>query len=258
MPTALPPHQPDVSLGIHPEHGIVATTPTQRPAASWMLERLDFHPVPGHPTLFMLKNQARDGHTRAAQAIATLRMVGYEVNANVILDPDLTSPHPVTSAHTTPPRPAVGPDVAFAEHPWLGVIAATSDTANATDHAKPILEANGWQHDQEADVYILPPGVDRRTVLDRVAQAVTTMQHTNDLQVALQPALAHTVAARATSMTHAYAQVNDFPTRKFAVGDAARTTSPALAAQPPTPAALPAAPAAAPPANPRIGFAHSR
>ncbi|TQF02010.1 hypothetical protein E6W39_06615 [Kitasatospora acidiphila] len=240
MLTDFPPYQPHVNLGIHPDYGIIATTPTRLPAASWMLERLDFHPVPDHPTMFALNDQAHDGHTRTEQAIATLRMVGYEVNADAFLYPgEVGAPfYEMVPDRTALLPPVVAPDVAFAEHPWLGVIAATADTPNAVEHGKPILEANGWRHDAEADIYVLPTEVDRRTSLDRVAQAVTTMHRSDDLHVALQPALAEGVASRTASTTHGFRPVDQFPTRKFTVGDAARATSPALASRPPA-AAVP-------------------
>jgi hypothetical protein len=221
------------------------------PAASWMLDRLDFRPVSDGATLFALDDQARDGRTRTEQAIATLRMAGYEVDAEAFVHQAVPDP-------TGPLRPVVEPDVAFAEHPWLGIVAATTDTPAAATHGKPVLEANGWRYEEGSDIYVLPIAVDRRTALDRLAQAVTTMHHNDDLRVTLQYALAEAVAVRTTSTARGLAPVDQLPVRTFALDTAARATSPALAGRPPSAASPPAAPAAASLADPRVAAARTR
>ncbi|KND38332.1 hypothetical protein [Streptomyces acidiscabies] len=249
---------PDVAVGRHPEHGIVATNPKQLAASAWMLERLDFRPVPGSPTLYALADQHRDGPERATRAVALLRNADYRVDADAAFDPSLV-------ARPAPPRdqpPHVEPDVAFGEHPQLGIVAATADGANAAVWGGQILEHHGWRHDPRLDIYTLPAATDRGEALGKVAQA-TVMLHRADLQVAVQPHLADAVAERRAPAPTAVARHEpnqNFTTRRMPVSAAALAASPARAGvpgKPPVPA--PAGPAAAAnPVDPRIAFSRNR
>nr|BFD94083.1 hypothetical protein KitaXyl93_54430 [Kitasatospora sp. Xyl93] len=248
-----PSHLPEVAIGRHPEHGIVAALPTQSAAAEWMLERLDFRRIPSHPNLFTLTDQQREADQRAAWAAKLLTGAGYRVDTDMSLVPANTIEAPRVLAHPgvdepeSHRQPAPEPDIAFAEHPRLGIVAATADTVNAVERGGEILEAHGWQFNHPLDVYTLPSTVGRGESLERLASATTAMHGAGDLRVAVQPQLAADVAAhRAT--TH-----QAFTTRKFRVDEAV------LAAAPSRPRAT-AAPAVPPPAavDPRIAFARAR
>ncbi|MET8412041.1 hypothetical protein ABZV34_28730 [Streptomyces sp. NPDC005195] len=256
MPTPEHDPLPDLAVGRHPDFGIVASNPKQLAASAWMLRGFDFHPVPDHPNLYALANQQRDGQGRATRAVALLRKAGYRVDVDAALGPSPASgPAP---ARDRPPR--VEPDVAFAEHPQLGVVAATADGSSALG-GRLILEEHGWRHNPSLDIYTLPITTDRSEALDKVAAATLAM-HRADLQVAVQPLLAQDVAAHrsptpTTAARHEHSQ--DFTTHKFPISAAALAASPALAGLPSkAPVAAPTAGAAARPVDPRIAFSRNR
>ncbi|MGW2613305.1 hypothetical protein [Streptomyces sp. NPDC001500] len=257
MPTPEHDPLPDIVVGRHPGFGIVAANPKQLAASTWMLKGFDFHPVPDHPNLYALANQQRDGRGRTTRAVALLRKAGYRVDVDAAFDPSLTSgPAP---ARDRPPR--VEPDVAFAEHPRLGVIAATADGSSALGGPL-ILEEHGWRHNPGLDIYTLPTTTDRSEALDKVATATLAM-HRADLQVAMQPLLAQDIAARrspapTTGARHQRSQ--GFTTRKFPISAAALAASPTRAGLPgKAPVAAPAASGpAARPVDPRIAFSRNR
>jgi hypothetical protein len=257
MPTPEHDPLPDVAVGRHPDFGIVAANPKQLAASTWMLKGFDFHPVPDHPNLYALANQQRDGQGRATRAVALLRKAGYRVDVDAAFDPSLASgPAP---ARDRPPR--VEPDVAFAEHPQLGVVAATADGSSALS-GRLILEEHGWRHNPSLDIYTLPITTDRSQALGKVATATLTM-HRADLQVAVQPLLAQDVAGRRSPAPTAAAhheRSQGFTTHKFPVGAAALAASPARAGLPgKAPVATPAAASpAARPVDPRITFSRNR
>jgi hypothetical protein len=254
MPTPDHDSLPDVAVGRHPDYGIVASNPQQLAASTWMLNGLSFHPVPGHSTLYALADQQRNGQDRATRAVALLRMAGYRVDADAAFDP---SP---ASERDRPP--CLEPDVAFAEHPQLGIIAATADTMGAVEHGGAILESHGWRFNFDLDVYALPVLTDRNRALGKVAAATLSM-HRSDLQVAVQPRLARDVAAlrRPAPPTAADLERSEGftnPRPRFIV--AALAASPARAGRPgKAPVADPAISAAAErPADPRIAFSRNR
>ncbi|MFI5801114.1 hypothetical protein [Streptomyces sp. NPDC051677] len=256
MPTPEHDPLPDVIVGRHPDFGIVAANPKQLTASAWMLKRFDFHPVPDHPTLYALANQQRDGHGRATRAVALLRKAGYRVDVDAAFDPSPAS-GPSPARH----RPlCVEPGVAFAEHPQLGVVAATADGSSALG-GRLILEEHGWRHNPSLDIYTLPVTTDRSEALGKVATATLAM-HRTDLPVAVQPLLARDVAAR-----HSLAPTTDvrsersqgFTTHKLPISAVAISTSPARAGlRGKAPAAAPAAGPEARPVDPRIAFSHNR
>ncbi|MGW7728159.1 hypothetical protein [Streptomyces canus] len=248
---------PDVAVGRHPDFGIVAANPKQLAASTWMLKGFDFHPIPDHHDLYALANQQRDGQGRATRSVALLRKAGYRVEVDAAFDPSLASgPAP---AHDRPPR--VELDVAFAEHPQLGVVAATADGSSALGGPL-ILEEHGWRHIPSLDIYTLPITTDHSEALGKVAAATLAM-HRSDLQVAVHPLLAHDVAARrspapTTAARHQRGQ--GFTTHKLPMSAAALAASPARAGLPgKAPAATPAASGpAARPVDPRIAFSRNR
>ncbi|MCX5314764.1 hypothetical protein [Streptomyces sp. NBC_00154] len=247
---------PDVAIGSHPDYGIVAANPKQLAATTWMLEGFGFRPVPDQPTLYALADQQRDGQGRVSRAVALLRRAGYQVDVDAAFDPSLASG--ATPARDRPSR--IDPEVAFAEHPQLGIVAATSDHSSALG-GRLILEEHGWRHNPALDIYTLPITIDRGEALGRVSNATLSM-HRSDLQVAVQPLLAQDVAARrppahATTARHERSQ--GFTTQ-FPISAAALVASPARAGLPDkAPDAAPAAPApAARPIDPRIAFSLNR
>ncbi|WP_371659506.1 hypothetical protein [Streptomyces sp. NBC_00280] len=255
MPTPEHDPLPDIAVGRHPDFGIVASSPKQLTAKSWMLKGFDFHPVPDHPNLYALANQQRDGQDRATRAVALLRKAGYRVDVDATFDPSLASgPAP---ARDRPPR--VQPDVAFAEHPQLGVVAATADGASLGGQ---LLEEHGWRHDASLDIYTLPITTDRGQALGKVATATLAM-HRADLQVAVQPLLAQDIAGRrslAPTAAARHERSGGFATHKFPFNTAALAASPARAGLPgKAPVFAPAASSpAVRPVVPRITFSHNR
>ncbi|MEU3792971.1 hypothetical protein AB0F07_24730 [Streptomyces fructofermentans] len=186
MPTTEHDPLPDIAVGRHPDFGIVASNPKQLAASTWMLKGFDFHPVSDHPNLYALANQQRDGQGRATRAVGLLRKAGYRVDADAAFDPSPASSP--AAARDRPPR--VEPNVAFAEHPQLGVVAATAD---GTSLGGQLLEEHGWRHNSSLDIYTLPITTDRSEALGKVATATLAM-HRVALQVAVQPLLAQDVA----------------------------------------------------------------
>ncbi|MFI6948207.1 hypothetical protein [Streptomyces sp. NPDC050422] len=181
---------PDIAVGRHPDYGIVATSPKHLAASTWMMKVLDFHPVPDQPTLYALANQLQDGQGRATRAVTLLRSAGYEVDVDPAFDPSLASG--ATPARDRPP--CVGPDVAFADLPQLGIVAATGPQSSELE-GHLILEEHGWRQDSRLGIYTLPTSVDRGEALEKVARATVSM-HRSDLQVAVQPRLCTDVTAR--------------------------------------------------------------
>lgn len=257
MPT--PEHDllPDIAVGRHPDFGIVASNPKHLAASAWMLRGFDFRPIPDHPNLYALANQLRDGQGRATRAVALLRKAGYRVEADAAFDPPPASePAP---GRNQPPR--VEPDVAFAEHPQLGVVAATADGSSALG-GRLLLEEHGWRHNPSLDIYTLPMPTDRGEALGKVATATLAM-HRADIQVAVQPLLAQDVAARrppapTTAARHERSQ--GFTTHKLPISAAALAARPARAGlSGKAPVAAPTASgSAARPVDPRIAFSRNR
>ncbi|MGA5632522.1 hypothetical protein [Streptomyces lydicamycinicus] len=221
-----------------------------------MLKGFDFHPVPDHPTLYALADQQRDGQGRVSRAVALLRKAGYQVDVDAAFAPSLADE--AAPARDRPPR--IEPDVAFAEHPQLGIVAATDDRSRTLGGR--LLEEHGWQHDPTLDIYTLPITIDRSEALEKVANATVSM-HRSGLQVAAQPSLAQDAATRrrptpATAANHR--RDKGFTARVAPISAAALAASPARAGLPGTaPVASPTTSAAAPrPVDPRIAFSRSR
>ncbi|MBT2491977.1 hypothetical protein J7E96_26305 [Streptomyces sp. ISL-96] len=251
MPTSDQEPLPDVAVGSHPDYGIVAANPKHLAASTWMLERLDFRPVPGEPTLYALADQQRDGQGRAARAVTLLRNAGFRVDTDAVFDPSLA---PVAA----PGRdrvPLGEPDVAFAELPRLGIVAAIDSRASGLTGLA--LVEHGWRHNPHLDIYVLPATTGRDEALGKVAGATLALNRSG-IQVAVQPRLAQDVAARprpapvpATSREHDPGAALGSPTSAAAL--AASPARSGLPGRAPVPA--PAAPAAASrPVDPRIAF----
>ncbi|MET8561299.1 hypothetical protein ABZV75_12170 [Streptomyces flaveolus] len=89
---------PHFAFGDHATYGFVASFTSSMPAhlAHWYLVREQFEPVPDEPGLYRLSEPERDGPRRARQAVHDLRRQGYTVQADIRLDPSLSSgPRPV-------------------------------------------------------------------------------------------------------------------------------------------------------------------
>ncbi|WP_051742640.1 MULTISPECIES: hypothetical protein [Kitasatospora] len=76
----------DVTFGRHPEHGIVAADRTAGANASWMLQRLGFHEIPGRSGLYALADPFHDGVARTAAAVTLMRRAGYRVAGDSAFD----------------------------------------------------------------------------------------------------------------------------------------------------------------------------
>ncbi|MFC8010385.1 hypothetical protein [Streptomyces cinereoruber] len=247
---------PDVAVGRHPDHGIVAANPKNLAASTWMLERLDFGPVPGEPTLYALTDQQRDEQDRATRAVGLLRDAGFRVDADAVFDPSFApGPRPV------PGRVPLGePDVALAEHPRLGIIAAIDDRASGITGLA--LLDHGWRHDPRLDIYTLPATTGRDEALGKVADATLAL-HRSGVQVAVHPHLAQDVVTRnhpATGQAPSHDRVQNATVRPSPISAAAFAVSPALAGLPSKrPVAPPAVSVAAVrPVDPRIAFSRER
>ncbi|MGQ4352888.1 hypothetical protein [Streptomyces drozdowiczii] len=246
---------PDLAFGHHPVYGIVAANPKNLAASTWMLKGFDFHPVPDQPTLYALAHQERDEHGRTSRAVELLRKAGYQVDVDAALDPSL----PSDAAPARDRGPLGEPDVAFAEHPQLGVVAAIDDrTSGLTGLA---LVEYGWRHNAILDVYTLPVATGRDETLGKAAGATLAL-HQSGVQVAVHPRLAQDVATRprpSAATTASPVRGKDTP-RASPVSDAALAASPAragLPGKPPAPA--PVTPSAtARPVDPRTAFSRPR
>jgi len=248
---------PDVAVGRHPDFGIVASNPKHLAASAWMLRGFGFHPIPGHPDLYALADQQHDGRGRATRAVDLLRRANYRVEADAEFDTFPATPEPVPAAASTQ---RIEPDVAFADHPRLGIVAATTDGADAGER---LLEEHGWQPHPSLDIYVLPTATGRDQALSQVAQATAAM-HRADLQVAVQPALARDVTARrlpAPARSAPRERSPDAAARRLpSMSAAALAASPARAGLSDT-APVPASTAPAPvsrPVDPRVAFSHTR
>ncbi|MFE9042492.1 hypothetical protein ACFYOG_16430 [Streptomyces sp. NPDC007818] len=247
----------DVAVGRHPDYGIVAANPKNLPVGTWMLERLDFRPVPGEPTLYALTDQQRDGQGRATRAVELLRNADFRVDADAVFEPALA---PGTGP--APSRVPLGePEVAFAEHPQLGIIAALDDRASGITGIA--LLDHGWRHDPRLDIYTLPASTSRDEALGKVADATLDL-YRSDVRVAVHPRLAQEVANR-----HAAPAPHPSPdldrdqgagAHRSPISAAALASSPAVAGLPgKRPVATPAIPVtAAQPVDPRIAFSRNR
>ncbi|MFD5028241.1 hypothetical protein [Streptomyces sp. NPDC058373] len=126
---------------------------------------------------------------RTTRAVELLRKSGYQVD----VDPAL-APSPTVETGPTPERVPFGaPDVAFAEHPQFGVIAAVDD--RAFGRTVLALVENGWDLHPSLDIYMLPAATDREEALGRVANATVALQGSG-IEVAVHPRLAQDIAAR--------------------------------------------------------------
>ncbi|WP_406336467.1 hypothetical protein OG814_32415 [Streptomyces zaomyceticus] len=256
LPTSAEELLPDVAVGRHPDYGIVAANPKNLAASTWMLERLDFHPVLDKPTLYALADQQRDGQGRATRAVALLRNAGFRVDTDAVFNSSL-----VPDAEPVPSRTALGePDVAFAEHPRLGIVAAIDSRASGLTGLA--LVEHGWRHDPRLDIYTLPAAIGRAEALGKVAGATLAL-HRSGVQVAVQPRLAQDVATRyrlALAPTEFRGRIQSAGMRSSRISAAALAASPALASLPgkaPVPAPATSA-AAARPVDPRIAFSRDR
>ncbi|MFJ3791501.1 hypothetical protein [Kitasatospora sp. NPDC090091] len=251
MPAETPSALPDVAIGRHPDHGIVAALPTQSAAAQWMLERLEFQRIPGHPSLYALTDQQREAPERAAWAIKLLNGAGYRVDADAALAPSAAVEQARARAGAPSPRgqePDPGPDVAFAEHPRLGVVAAVGGHQPLSPAV--FLEVDGWRWNRDLDIYLPPPVTNRAEALDAVARSTLSLRR-GHYQVAMQPELAEAVAANRAPLHQA------FTTHKFRVDEASLAKSPAARPTSTTKAILTAGPPTAA-VDPRVAFARAR
>ncbi|MBV1949174.1 MULTISPECIES: hypothetical protein [unclassified Streptomyces] len=245
---------PDLAFGHHPDYGIVAANPKSLAAGTWMLERLDFHPIPDQRTLYALANQERDGQGRTARAVELLRNSGYRVDVDATLDPAL-APGPTIMRERAPWGE---PDVAFAEHPQLGIIAAIDDRASGLTELA--LVGHGWRHDPSLDIYTLPDTTVRHEALRKVTDTTVAL-HRFGAQIAVQPRLAQDVAARPRpSPSPAISRERGHSTpRTSPFTAAALAASPARAGFPgKAPVPVPAVTAGVRPVDPRIAFSRER
>ncbi|MFJ5875309.1 hypothetical protein ACIQD1_11370 [Streptomyces sp. NPDC093088] len=254
MPTSDQEPLPDVVVGHHPDYGIVAANPNNLPASTWMLERLDFHPVPGEPTLYALADPQRDSADRAARAVTLLRNADLRVDVDAAFDPSLAPGAVPGRGQAVLGEPAV----AFAEHPRLGIVAALDSRASGLTGL--VLVEHGWRHNLGLDIYALPATVGRDEALGKVAGATVAL-HRSGVQVAVQPRLAQDVVARRrpAPVPAASRERGQTAARTSPISAAALAASPARAGLPgKAPVPAPVAPAAVRPVDPRIAFSRDR
>lgn len=178
MPTPDGDSLPDVAIGHHPDYGIVAANPQQLPASAWMLNRLEFQPVPGHPTLYALADQGRDGVDRTTRAVDLLRRSGYRVDADAAFEPPPTPPR-------DPPLRR-GPDIATVDR--------DRDMLTATTVAmQPQLA-------QQAVARSVPAAPSARTAQDRGRAVTPRSPYVSSAALAPSPAVARHPAKAFTSV----------------------------------------------------------
>ncbi|MFB7672704.1 hypothetical protein ACFC26_14965 [Kitasatospora purpeofusca] len=100
---------PDVVVGTHPEHGIVATNHSGDPGAAKLFAQHGFYRTPGHPSLFVLTRQEQDGMRRAGDAVASLRAAGLSVTADLPHDPSRADPFQTRIIKVDEPAPKAPP-----------------------------------------------------------------------------------------------------------------------------------------------------
>ncbi|RKE22016.1 hypothetical protein [Streptomyces sp. TLI_171] len=252
MPNTAP--QPEVVLGHHPDHGVVAALPTQSAAAAWMLERLEFRRIADHPHLYALTEQHRDVPDRLRWAIKVLDGAGYAVHSDLSLNagPEPSAELPLQVAAPAP-VPEREPDVVFAESPSLGVIGTVGDGPAQEAHA--VLKSCGWWRHAEVDFYFPPfPHTDphlgeRDNALQAVAATARELRRAG-YQVGVQSRISAEVASyRPPAATTATA-------REFPTAEAALLRSPVVRQVPTAKAAPPGPPPTA--VDPRAAFARAR
>ncbi|GAA2092193.1 hypothetical protein GCM10009759_17670 [Kitasatospora saccharophila] len=164
------------------------------PVGDAVLLSLGFRPheIPG---FFRLPDPERDSEERTRSAVRALRTMGHSVDT----DPQFDVPG-------TAPLPSEAPDVAFARHPDLGIVAAVAD--GIPIHPGVLLTQAGWQHRTDLDLYYLSPSQPGEE-LDAVAVATARLQR-GRYTTAVQPDLAHAVAMRGTD-TRERIRVTLFP-----------------------------------------------
>lgn len=143
----------------------------------------------------------------------------------------------------------------FAEHPRLGVVAATTEGSSLGGR---MLEKHGWQHDLGLDIYTLPAATDRSEAVGRLIQATLAM-HRAGLQVAVQPPLAqevvtHRLVEPPATARHKRDQDPTTHTSPAGAAGLARTNFPGEATVP----VLPVPASAARPVDPRVAFSRNR
>ncbi|MFJ8442859.1 hypothetical protein [Kitasatospora griseola] len=231
----MPVQQPEVVLGLHPDHGVVADLPTHSAAAAWMVERLEFQPVADRPNLYVLTEQHRELPERLGWAIKVLNGAGFTVENSFSpgTRPDqLDTPLQKQRSDRMPAASVEGgPDVAFAESDRWGLVAAVSD--GPAQDANVVMAVGGWRRHPGLDIYFAPPG-ERADALAAVAATTLDLQRAG-FQVAVEPHLAEAVAAR-----RARGAVPSAPALNTSL----------------TQAMVPAAPPAA--VDPRVAFARAR
>jgi hypothetical protein len=182
------PPEPHAIIGRHPEYGIVATNPTQHHVVDWYFERCNFSRVPGHPFLYAFDGPPGTEMTRTQAMVGLMRRAGFAVETDLTLPP------------SSGERPFRGndfdPDVAFADHPHLGLVAATASTPVDPNRGDDTLLAHGWLHEAALDVYTLPIHLDRPAALATLTETVRDL-HGRGRVVAVHPGLV--AAARSVS-----------------------------------------------------------
>ncbi|MFD6152964.1 hypothetical protein [Streptomyces sp. NPDC060243] len=138
------------------------------------------------------------------------------------------------------------PDVVFAEHPELGIVAATASTPDGPDRGDHALTARGWIHHEELDIFTLPGRLDRASALTVVSGSIRALQNKGRI-VAADPDLAQAVFHSRTEA------------RNAAPLASRRSPDPAVAVQTaptprrnPTPAVAEANISSSPPASPSL------
>jgi hypothetical protein len=185
MPTPDPTDRPDIAIGHHPDHGITAAVPHRLAAADRMLDGLGFHPVHDHPGLYTLTHPgpSPDATAHATLAVTLLRRAGYTVATDLAYEPE---PAPLDAPRPTLADGAFAPDVAIAEHPSLGIIAATAD---GPGHGDELLAAHGWRHHPRLGIHTLPART-RQDALATAARTTLALHHAGYLTT-VEPHLAH-------------------------------------------------------------------
>ncbi|MFC9331983.1 hypothetical protein [Kitasatospora sp. NPDC057015] len=170
----------DVVVGTHPEHGIVATNHSGDPAAAKLLAQHGFYRTPGHPSLFALTKQDRDGVRRAADAVANLRSVGLSVTADLPYEPraaHVEGPFQtrIVQVEENAPKPPAhaGPD-----DPFLTKVIPVDRPQKSADQARTPEPANRTELDPFATRLHAAPPAARAAADPRMAALVTNRQQT--------------------------------------------------------------------------------
>jgi len=216
--TPAPTPAPDIVIGAHPEHRVVARNHTAHPSAAFLLRRLGFERA--ESGMWPMTPADEDPTVRAARTVALLRTAGFAVTTDLAFEPEpgtmlprqpAPAPAPTEKADLTRGAKQT-PNVAFGRLDTGGIAAAI------TDHdplAETILRVSGFRRDpaKNDDLLRLPDGIDDAQASEIVHWTAKLLRTTgSNVHVVPGTTTAPTPAAKPTPTT-SHERTDETPTR---------------------------------------------